>query len=91
MPATKVNISTTSATVVAGKTGRKMLFIRNEGPNTAYLTEEASATVANSWPLKMGEVLPLARDGAGGFDPSLPVNAICNAAESAELRVWQSA
>ena len=75
----KVSVSTVTIALTAADDKRVVAIMRNNGPNTCFISN-AAATI-NDMPLYVGE----------SFTDSWTTeawNAICDAAQSADLRIW---
>ncbi|NUN52308.1 MAG: hypothetical protein HUU06_05915 [Planctomycetaceae bacterium] len=51
---TRVTLTTTSSTLLAARTGRRGLWIQNQGANPVYLRFEAAAATNQDWLLAAG-------------------------------------
>lgn len=89
MSAYKSDATQTASKVVPEGTGKKLCVIKNMGPDTVYLSNSAAPTVAQSFPLLIGESLVLAHDGPHGLELSEALYGICDTGDTAELRVLE--
>jgi hypothetical protein len=51
---TRVTLTTTSGTLLSARTGRRGLWLQNQGANPVYLSFEAAAATAQDWLLAAG-------------------------------------